>query len=146
MRLLYLYLRFCVKLLLKTPRYQTILIYFRRVNDILVRIPAVQYVFPTTVRDPLQPESLTLNTEEDFPENSDLSSATRQKKNPKQDHNLINYRRETLTNYTDLLLMNSGITKIHDRKTVEHVFTIFFFGDMSKLGYSSHHCHVTLLT
>jgi hypothetical protein len=33
--------------------------------------------------------------------------------------------------------MYSGITKIYDRKTVGQVFTIFFFGDMSKTGYSS---------
>jgi hypothetical protein len=42
--------------------------------------------------------------------------------------------------------MYSGITKIYYRKTPGHVFSkavnvIFFFGDMSKTGYSSHHCH-----
>jgi hypothetical protein len=46
--------------------------------------------------------------------------------------------------YTGRFIMYSGITKMFDRKTIGHV--IFFFGEMSKTGYSSHHCHVTSLT
>jgi len=49
-------------------------------------------------------------------------------------------------NNTGLFITYSGITKIYYRKTIGNVFTIFFFGDMSKTGYSSHHCPVTSVT
>ena len=45
--------------------------------------------------------SVTLNTEEErFTETSESSSATWQRKNPKEDHQLIDYRHDSLKNYT----------------------------------------------